>query len=140
MSDLEHTLTATIPCRFARVDKFDNYTFALSGDNYEILNKRLDNIRGKWSYKPLKKFTNPSSGSVYKNLIVKSKNIPASNRALISENIGIDMKLQLTFKTWKFENKTGISVKINSVTLINPDPNEDDDDDFFDGPDSPDSQ
>ena len=84
----------------------------------------------------MKKFTNPSSGSIYKKLIVKSKNIPASNRMLLSENIGIDMKLQLTFKTWKFENKTGISVKIKSVTLINPEPNEDDDDDFFGGPDS----
>ena len=50
MSDLEHTLTTSIPCRFIRVDKCDNYTCALSGNNYEILNKSLNNIQGKLEF------------------------------------------------------------------------------------------
>ena len=119
-------LTIAIPARFIRADQYKNFTFALSEDIFDMLNDRLDGIYGKWDYRPLKTFANATTGVMYRNLVIKSKNIGAEHQRALAQNEGGDMTIYVSFNTWKFKKTTGFSVKINNMILLNPDVSEED--------------
>ena len=121
----------SVSSRFISVDKFNNYLFALSEDNFNLVNSRLDKVHGKFQFRPLKTYNNPSTGRTYYNLIVKSKNIPSDLQRLINKKESSDMTIYISFTTWAFEKTTGFRVKINNIVLNNPDPIEDEDNHFF---------
>jgi len=122
-------LTIAIPARFIRADQYKNFTFALSEDIYDMLNDRLDGIYGKWDYRPLKTFANATTGVMYRNLVIKSKNIGPEHRRALQQHEGSDMMIYTSFNTWKFEKTTGFSVKINNLVLLNPNVTEDEEED-----------